>query len=334
MINDPIPLLILMPSMSILMTTEHTKLSFHYMRLDGHVETLLEFLLRRFRYLDDQQWRENINAKRLWVDGKLGRANLKLHNNQKIIYLRPDFLEPEVDPHFDIIYEDDFLIALCKSGNLPTSPSGKYYKNTLVNLVKSKFGLNKLYTLHRLDRETSGVIIFAKKHEIAQTMATLFRKKLIQKKYSAILSQHLPLSPVKSIPEVFISLPIGKDLNSKIRIKQSVNSHGRSCQTYFREKEKISDYSLVEVRPFTGRTHQIRVHAAHIGCAVLGDKLYGLPDDGFIQWLSEGENFLLSHDFPLHRQLLHASEIRFPHPVTNNETVIQSDDEILLNELN
>jgi 23S rRNA-/tRNA-specific pseudouridylate synthase len=178
------------------------------------------------------------------------------------------------------------------------------------------------------------VIIFAKKHEIAQTMATLFRKKLIQKKYSAILSQHLPLSPVKSIPEVFISLPIGKDLNSKIRIKQSVNSHGRSCQTYFREKEKISDYSLVEVRPFTGRTHQIRVHAAHIGCAVLGDKLYGLPDDGFIQWLSEGENFLLSHDFPLHRQLLHASEIRFPHPVTNNETVIQSDDEILLNELN
>ena len=94
--------------------------------------------------------------------------------------MRPDFLEPEVDPQFDIIYEDDSLIALCKSGNLPTSPSGKYYKNTLVNLVKSRFGMKKLYTLHRRDRETSGVIIFAKRHEIAQTMAAHFRKKRIK----------------------------------------------------------------------------------------------------------------------------------------------------------
>ena len=97
------------------MTSGHTELSFHYMRLGGQAETLLQFLLRRFRYLDDQQWKENINAKRIWVDGKLGKANLKLHDNQKIIYLRPDFLEPKVDPQFDIIYEDDALIALCLS---------------------------------------------------------------------------------------------------------------------------------------------------------------------------------------------------------------------------
>ena len=134
------------------------------MRLEGQVETLLDFLLRRFRYLDDQEWRDNIKAQRIWVDGKLGRANLKLRNNQKIVYLRPDFLEPEVDPYFEIIFEDDALIALSKSGNLPTSPSGKYYKNTLVNLVKAQFKLKRLYTLHRLDRETSGGIIFAKRH--------------------------------------------------------------------------------------------------------------------------------------------------------------------------
>ena len=316
------------------MTSGHTELSFHYMRLGGQVETLLQFLLRRFRYLDDQQWKENINAKRIWVDGKLGKANLKLHDNQKIIYFRPDFLEPEVDPQFDIIYEDDALIALCKSGNLPTSPSGKYYKNTLVNLVKSRFGMKKLYTLHRLDRETSGVIIFAKRHEIAQTMAALFRKKRIQKNYSAILNGHLPKSSGKAIPEAFIYLPIGKDAKSKIRIKQSVSSIGKPCQTYFREKEKIGDFSLVEVRPLTGRTHQIRVHAAHIGCAVLGDKLYGLPDDGFIRWLSDGDDYLLEQNFPLHRQLLHASEIRFEHPVKKIETVIRASDEILLKELN
>ena len=319
--------------MSIKMTSGHTELSFHYMRLGGQVETLLQFLLRRFRYLDDQQWKENIDAKRIWVDGRLGKANLKLYDNQKIIYFRPDFLEPEVDTQFDIIYEDESLIALCKSGNLPTSPSGKYYKNTLVSIVKSRFNLKKLYTLHRLDRETSGVIIFAKRHEIAQKMAALFRNNRIQKKYSAILRGHLPQSSGKAFPEAFIYLPIGKDEKSKIRIKQSVNSMGKPCQTYFSEKEKIGDFSLVEVRPITGRTHQIRVHAAHIGCAVLGDKLYGLPDDGFLRWLSKGDEYLQEQDFPLHRQLLHATEIRFEHPVKKNETVISSSDEILFKEL-
>ncbi len=96
------------------MTSDHTELTFHYMRLEGQVETLLDFLLRRFRYLDDQEWRKNIKAQRLWVDGKPGRANLKLRSNQKIVYIRPDYLEPEVDPHFEIIFEDDSLIALSK----------------------------------------------------------------------------------------------------------------------------------------------------------------------------------------------------------------------------
>jgi 23S rRNA pseudouridine1911/1915/1917 synthase len=95
----------------------------------------------------------------------------------------------------------------------------------------------------------------------------------------------------------------------------------------------MGDYSLVEVRTFSGRTHQIRVHAAHMGCSVVGDKLYGLPNDGFIRWLNEGDDYLLSQNFPLHRQLLHAVEIRFPHPVTRKETVIRSDNEKILKEL-
>ena len=320
--------------MSIQMTSDHTELTFHYMRLEGQVETLLDFLLRRFRYLDDQEWRKNIKAQRLWVDGKLGRANLKLSNNQKIVYLRPDYLEPEVDPHFEIIFEDDALIALSKSGNLPTSPSGKYFKNTLVNLIKAQFGWKKLYTLHRLDRETSGVIIFAKRHEIAQTMAAHFRNKRINKIYSAVLSNHLPDNSEQEVSEVYISLPIGQDVKSDIRIKQSVNPQGKTCQTHFREIKKMGDYSLVEVRTYTGRTHQIRVHAAHLGCAIVGDKLYGLPNDGFINWLNEGDDYLRAQNFPLHRQLLHALEIRFPHPVTTEEVVILAEDKNLISELN
>ena len=319
--------------MSIRITSDHTELTFHYMRLEGQVETLLEFLLRRFRYLDDQEWRNNIKAQRVWVDGILGHSNLKLRSNQKIVYLRPDYLEPEVDPHFEVIFEDDALIAMNKSGNLPTSPSGKYFKNTLVNLIKAKFGWKKLYTIHRLDRETSGVIVFAKRHEIAQTMAAHFRNKRINKIYSAVLSNPLPDNSEQEVPEVYVSLPIGQDLKSEIRIKQCVNPFGKTSQTHFREIKRIGSYSMVEVRPFTGRTHQIRVHAAHIGCPIVGDKLYGLPNDGFINWLNEGDDYLLAQNFPLHRHLLHALEITFPHPVTNEKTIIRTNDKNLVSEL-
>ena len=312
---------------------EHTELTFKYMRLDGEVETLIDFLLRRFRYLDENGWRKNIEEKLILVDGKIGTANLKLNNNQNIIYLRPDSLEPKIDPYFDVIFEDDTLIGINKSGNLPTSPSGKYFKNTLSNLIKKKFGWETIYTLHRLDRETSGVIIFAKKKIIAQKMASLFQKQQIKKIYSAILSKHLPNDTNKRLSEAYISLPIGRDRNSRIRIKQSVDLNGKPSQTYFKEIEKIGKYSIVEVRPFTGRTHQIRVHAAHIGCSILGDKLYGLPNDGFINWLNEGDDFLRAQQFPLHRQLLHASEIRFPHPITDKETIICAKENTFMKEL-
>jgi len=304
------------------------------MRVEGKVETLLDFLLRRFRYLNCEEWLDNIKAKRIWVDGELGSANLKLKNHQRIVYFRPDYLEPQVDPSFDVIFEDEYLIGLNKSGNLPTSPSGKYFKNTLLNLIKERFGWEKLYTLHRLDRETSGVIIFAKRQKVAKTMSKHFREKRIKKIYSAVLSHHLPQDSNKKFSEAYISLPIGQDLNSKIRIKQSVNFLGKPCQTHFKEIKKFGNLSLVEIRPLTGRTHQIRVHAAHIGCAILGDKLYGLPNDGFINWLKEGDDYLRTQNFPLHRQLLHALEISFPHPITNKETIIRTEKDSLLNELN
>lgn len=122
--------------MALRMTENHTELSFRYMRIEGRKEKLLDFLLRKFRYLDREEWLENIREKRLTVDGRNADPLQLLKDHQKILYLRPDFLEPEVDSSFDKIFEDDFLVAFNKPGNLPTSPSGKYYKNTLVNLAK------------------------------------------------------------------------------------------------------------------------------------------------------------------------------------------------------
>ena len=311
----------------------HTELTFHYMRINQQPETLLGFLLRKFRYHDREEWLDHIQAGRLLVDRNMGDPAQLLKNGQIVRYLRPDYLEPAVDPSFEVIFEDEYLIAVNKSGNLPTAPSGKYFKNTLVHLLKSS-GCQNLYALHRLDRETSGVILFARQKEIAQRMAALFREHRIEKTYTAILSRPLPS------PHVFVSVPIAPDPNSIVRIKQGVVPEGKLSQTHFRElqwpsrqnaaDEKIGQYAKVEALPLTGRTHQIRTHAAYLGCPIAGDKLYGLQNDGFLHWLQKGEAYLREQRFPLHRQLLHACRLRFKHPVTEKEMTLEASDHCLM----
>ena len=306
---------------------KHTELTFQYMQVNQQAETLLGFLLRKFRYHNREEWLAHILEGRLFVNQREGEASQLLKNGQIIRYLRPDYLEPPVDPAFDVIYEDDYLIAVNKSGNLPTSPSGKYFKNTLVHVVKNTFGWEDLYTLHRLDRETSGVLLFAKQKEIAQKMAAQFREHQVKKNYLAVLSHPLPMK------HIFVSAPIGRDPTSIVRIKQGVVPAGKPSQTHFEHLEDWGNYSKVKAVPLTGRTHQIRTHAAYLGCPIVGDKLYGLKRDGFVQWLKEGDAYLREQNFPLHRQLLHASQMVFTHPITQNELMIEASDEILMRHL-
>ena len=306
---------------------KYTELTFQYMQVNQQPETLLGFLLRKFRYHNREEWLDHILEGRLFVNQREGDPSQLLKNGQIIRYLRPDYLEPPVDPNFEVVFEDDYLIAVNKSGNLPTSPSGKYFKNTLVHVVKNRFDWEDLYTLHRLDRETSGVLLFAKQKEIAQKMAAQFREYRVKKNYIAILSQSLPFK------HIFVSAPIGRDPNSIVRIKQGVVPAGKPSQTQFEQLEELGNYAKVKAIPLTGRTHQIRIHATYLGCPIVGDKLYGLQSDGFVRWLKEGEDYLREQNFPTHRQLLHASQLVFTHPITQKELMIEASDKKLMKHL-
>lgn len=303
---------------------QHTELTFQYMQVNQKAETLLGFLLRKFRYHNREEWLAHIDAGRLLVSQRLGDPAQLLKNGQIISYLRPDYLEPAVDASFEIVFEDEWLLAVNKSGDLPTSPSGKYFKNTLVHILKVALKLEDLYTLHRLDRETSGVILFAKQKSIAQQMAAQFREHQVQKTYTAILSHPLPFQ------EVVVSAPLGRDPQSAIRIKQGVLPSGKPSRTQFQQLGRVGTYAKVRVIPWTGRTHQIRTHAAYLGCPIVGDKLYGLKNDGFLKWLQEGEAYLHQENFPTHRQLLHASQLACHHPVTRQKLLIEASDEALM----
>jgi RluA family pseudouridine synthase len=308
---------------SLQMVDGYTELSFQYARINSQEESLLEFLLRRFRYYGPKEWEEHIKSGHLLVDGQQGKVGQKLLNNQRVVYLRPDSLEPSVDANYEVLFEDEWLIGLNKPGDLPTSPSGKYFKNTLMHLVRERFGWQKLYTIHRLDRETSGVVLFAKTHQTAQQMATLFRNKQIRKEYRAVVVCPMPEE------EVLVSKPIGPDPSSSIRIKQSVCEDGKPSQTRFRQLKTIGKRAYLQIHPMTGRTHQIRVHASASGFPIVGDKLYGLTERDFLRWLEEGEFFLKARNLP-NRQLLHAHQIDFVHPQTDQPMCLMASDEEML----
>lgn len=305
-----------------------TELTFRYNRVEKKVETLMDFLLRKFRYHDEEEWTEHIMSDRVLVDGRKVIPSQILQNNQTISYLRPDYLEPPVDRTFEVLYEDEDLIAVCKSGNLPTSPSGKYFKNTLVHLINESFDLEKIYTLHRLDRETSGVVLFAKHQQVAQIIAEQFRQKMVRKKYTGILQN------CKNVSHFSVSMPIGPIPNCPIRIKQGLIKNGKPSKTHFYLKEKIGTAGKYEIVPLNGRTHQIRVHASYVGCPIVGDKLYALESDMYLKWLDYGDGCLEEINFPKHRHLLHASEIRFIHPKSQKELVIHADDQLLIKTFN
>ncbi len=282
------------------------KLSFQYVR-QGQEETLIAFLERRFKYHSVAEWQALINKGFVKVNGRKRKPGHILQTRHKIIYEPPPRQEPPVDGHFRVLYEDTHILVVSKSGNIPTSPSGKYWHNSLVHLLQRNFANPHLHAVHRLDRETSGINVFAKGKAVAGLLGGNLRDGSVAKEYTAILQGQLPAG------ETEVSAPLGDDPHSSVHIKQAVRADGRPSRTRFVLRARLPGASLVTIRPYTGRTHQIRVHAAYLGYPVWGDKLYGVPEAAFLDWIDQGARTSEN------RQLLHASALHFTHPVTQHK---------------
>ncbi len=279
------------------------KLSFRYVQHDRPPESLLEFLTRRFRYHTEADWRRLVADGYVTLDGRSAVPDERLRSKQLVVYVPPLLPEPEVDGRYEVLFEDEHLLAVSKSGNIPTSPSGKYWHNCLRHVLQRGRGLPGLQSVHRLDRETSGVNLFAKTPEAGRRLGEAFKLGQVEKRYSAVLRGHFP------VRDAIVSGPL-QDAGGAIHIKQAVHPAGRMARTGYRLLAILPGASWVDVRPLTGRTHQIRVHAAFLGYPVWGDWLYGQSEADFIRWVRNPQRHTLG------RHLLHARELLLAHPIS------------------
>lgn len=209
---------------------------------------------------------------------------------------------PNSNIKLNILYEDDFLLIVDKPSNLPVHPSILHYEDSLSNAVKYHFDKIDLYKkirpVNRLDKDTSGIVIFAKNEYIQECLVKQMKQNVFKKKYLAVLSGILEKDYGT------ISAPIARKNDSII--EREIREDGDLAISHFKVLERFNNMTLVEYTLETGRTHQLRVHSKYIGHPIVGDSLYG------------SENSLIS------RQALHAYEVSFVHPINKEKMLIHS----------
>jgi len=217
------------------------------------------------------------------VEGRAARSGMRVFSGQRVSFRRPAPPEPEVPRDFRVVLADPSFYVIDKPAGLPIHPTGRYHFSTLTAVMRERFPDESLQVAHRLDRETSGLLLVARTWQAASVLKSAFQKRLIRKRYLAIAHGHLEQE------QLVLEQPIGP-AGSLVRVRMAVRSlaeGGLPSRTDVQVLERSQKYSLLECRPFTGRQHQIRVHLDAIGHPIVGDKLY--PDEGvFLRWIARG----------------------------------------------
>lgn len=253
-----------------------------------------------------------INEEKVKINEKPCKTSTKLKFGDVIQY---DFSEKLVDfqlnfsslnlPEIEIIYEDEYLAIINKPRGLVVHPGSGHHEDTLVDIIKNKFDtlsdLNGEFRpgiVHRIDKDTSGLLVIAKTNEAHRILAEQLKDHSMNREYYAIVRGNI--GPIDGK----IIAPINRDKRDRTRMAVDVKD-GKEAITFFHVEERFKKHTLVSLKLLTGRTHQIRVHMAHIGFPVEGDSVY------------------CKNCMDFNGQLLHAYKISFIHPITNEKMSFQ-----------
>ena len=266
-------------------------------RIDSFLSGKTDFTRTRIQQL--------IKDRNITVNGKPTKSSYKIEENDEIIIEVPEVETTEIKPEnikIDVVYEDSDIAVINKQAGLVVHPAHGHYSGTLVNAIlyhiKDLSGINgeiRPGIVHRLDKDTSGLIVIAKNDKVHTALTEMFQEKKIRKTYLAILKGKLNKSEGKIVTQ------IGRDKNDrkKMTVIDDITK-GKNAITNYRVISQNNLFTLVKVNIETGRTHQIRVHMRYLGYPILGDSVYGRKDNE-------------------KRQMLHAYKLEFLHPVTGRQ---------------
>lgn len=280
-------------------------------------QRLDNYLTVRFTYLAKDQWQQEILAGKLTLDGVTALDSATaLKGGETLAWDGSGIVEPEVDRGISILYEDEWFVAVNKTGNLPVHPSGRYFNHTLTAMLEDRYG-RRVYPVHRIDRETSGVILLAFDGKSAGKLAESLAKG--SKEYLTLAHGNFPDE------ELIVDLPLGRDTESAIIKKRMAWPGGtEKATTRFRKILAAGDISLIRCFPATGRLHQIRAHLLAAGYPIVGDKLYGRDKTAFLKFIKQGFTPELEEKLILPRCALHAARLVFLHPQTQKEMIVRA----------
>lgn len=249
-------------------------------------------------------WRQRV------AEGRLRRRDAPLlwdsilRAGDTVIHIEPASIEPDVATNVRVIYEDDWIVAFDKPSPLPMHPSGRFNRNTLESFLAPVFAPQRLRPAHRLDANTTGLVLFSKSRRIARLLQPQFEAQSLEKTYLVELEGALDKNRVSChTPVSRVAGPAGR---------RTTDSPGREAHTRFEAIERRCTTTLCEARPDTGRTNQIRVHALELGHPVVGDRAYA----------DAKAPMTLTINDPVMR--LHAWKLRFDHPATEEALTLEA----------
>ena len=270
-------------------------------RIDSYLKDNIDFSRSKIQKL--------IKQGKVFLNGKVISSSTLVHQGDVIDIddtMEYDTSLKKEDIPLDIVYEDDYLIIINKPSGMVVHPAPGHYSSTLVNALLGRFSLSNNDELrpgivHRIDKDTSGLLIVAKTDEVHDILSRMIKDKLIERKYIALVDGVIPHETGT------IDAPIGRDIKNRQKMMVT-DINGKDSVTHFKVLKRYTNHTLIECKLDTGRTHQIRVHMAYIGYPIVNDPVYG-----------RGKK---TTEFG---QLLHSYSIKFIHPITKEELYFKVD---------